>query len=174
MAKIKKSKSELLKELAGLRRQVKKLKKTEGTLLQERIQLRTLIDNLPDLVYFKDEEGRYILNNRAHLESLGISRQEDAIGKSAFDFHPPKLAQEYHDDEMRIIRTSIPISEKEERALHKASGEERWHLTSKIPLRDLQGKVVGIVGISRDITDRKNAEEALRHEDQNHEKDHEG
>jgi PAS domain S-box-containing protein len=139
-------------------------KRADEALQHEHNVLRTLIDSLPDLIYFKDAEGRYILNNRPHLRSLGMERQEEVLGKSTFDFNPRELSEQYHADEMRIVQTGTALLDREERALHKDTGEHRWHLTSKIPLIDSQGKVSGIVGISRDITERKRAEETLQHE----------
>jgi PAS domain S-box-containing protein len=139
-------------------------KRVQEAFQRERNVLRTLIDNLPDIIYFKDTEGHYVLNNLAHLHSIGAERQEDALGKTTFDYNPLGLAEHYHADEMEIIRSGKGIVQKEEIALHRDTGEERWHLTSKIPIVNSQGLVTGIVGISRDITDRKHAEEALQHE----------
>jgi PAS domain S-box-containing protein len=150
--------------LVGITREINELMKAQEERERERNLLRTLIDSLPDLIFFKDAEGRYMLNNRPHLRSLGMARQEDVLGKSTFDFNPRELAEQYHADEMGIVRTGTALLDREERALHKDTGEHRWHLTSKIPLIDSRGKVTGIVGISRDITERKSAEEALRHE----------
>jgi PAS domain S-box-containing protein len=143
-------------EIAGRR-------SAEAPIEHERFLLRTLIDNLPDLIYFKDVTGRYILNNRAHLRSIGAERQEDVLGKTTFDYNPPGLARQYYDDEMEIVRSGNALLDKEELALHRDTGEERWHQTSKIPLKNDQGKVVGIVGISRDITERKRLEEQRDH-----------
>lgn len=133
----------------------------EAALQRERNLLRTLIDNLPDLIYFKDSEGKYILNNLPHLRSIGAKSQSEVLGKTTFDYNPEELAKQYYDDEMKIVQTAKPLLEKEEVALHRDTGEERWHLTSKIPLIDEQGKVYGIVGISRDITEKKKIEEEL-------------
>jgi PAS domain S-box-containing protein len=130
-------------------------KRAQDDLQQERNQLRTLIDNLPDLIYFKDKEGHYVLNNRSHLRSLGAEHQSEVLGKTTFDFNPPELAKQYHDDHIQIVNSGDSLIEKEEPALHKNTGEQRWHLTSKIPLLDSQGTVTGVVGISRDITERK-------------------
>ena len=130
-------------------------KRAQEDLQHERNQLRILIDNLPDLIYFKDTEGHYVLNNHAHLMSIGAKHQDEVLGKTTFDFNPPELAKQYQADEMNIIDTAKALYDKEEPALHKDTGEQRWHLTSKIPLMDSQGTVTGVVGISRDITERK-------------------
>ncbi len=134
-------------------------KQADETLHHERNLLRTLIDNLPDLIFFKDTEGRYILNNTSHLKSIGANKQEEALGKTTFDYNPPELAEQYHKDEMQIVQTGKALNNKRECALHKDTGEKRWHLTSKVPLFDKQGRVTGIVGIARDITEQKLAEE---------------
>lgn len=143
----------------GISRNITERKRAEEALQQERDLLRAVIDNMPDLFYFKDAEGRYVLNNHAHLRSLGVERQESVLGKTTFDFNPPELAERYYEDEMQIVRTGEALLEREEVALHKDTGEQRRHLTSKIPLKDSEGKVTGVVGISRDITERKQAEE---------------
>jgi PAS domain S-box-containing protein len=144
--------------LVGIGRVITEQKRAEEQLQQERNLLRAVIDNVPDLIHFKDAEGRYVLNNRAHLRSLGVEHQEEVLGKTTFDFHPQVLAKQYHEDEMRIVRTGEPLSEREELAVHRDTGEQRWHLTSKIPLKDDQGRVTGVVGISRDITEMKLAQ----------------
>ena len=130
---------------------------------QERNLLRTLIDSLPETVYIyvKDRESRYLINNRSHLRSLGVSRQEDAIGKTSADFFEPEVAQRIIGEEQEIIRTGIPLVEKEETVRNKALEGSRWHLDTKVPLRDSTGVIVGLVGMSTDITDRKRAEESL-------------
>jgi PAS domain S-box-containing protein len=110
---------------------------------------------MPDLFYFKDAEGRYVINNRAHLRSIGAEHQEEVQGKTSVSFNPPELAKQYTEDERQIIQTGQPMLRREELALHKDTGERRWHLTSKIPLTDSQGNIIGIVGISHDITEQK-------------------
>ncbi len=140
-------------------RDISRRKALEQDLENERNLLRTLIDNLPDLIYFKDARGRYILNNRAHLRSMGAERQEEVLGKTTFDFHPRDLAQQYHDDEQKLVATGIPLPGREELAFHRDTGEQRWHLTTKIPIKNSRGEVVGLAGISRDITDQKQLQE---------------
>lgn len=144
--------------LVGIGRDVTSWKEADSTLRKERNLLRTLIDNLPVLIFFKDNHGRYVLNNRPHLRSLGAVRQEDVLGKTTFDFNPHELATLYTKDEREVLRTGLAMYNVEEMALHRDTGEERWHLTSKVPLIDNNGDVTGMVGIAADITDRKRAE----------------
>jgi PAS domain S-box-containing protein len=136
-------------------------KQAEEALAQERNLLRTLMDNLPDKVYIKDAEGRYVINNPVHLRSLGVT-QQDTLGKTCFEFFPQPLAEQFNADEQEIIRSGQPLIEKEEVVVDLPTGQPAWHLTTKVPLRDSQGKVVGLLGVSRDITERKRAEEVLQ------------
>ncbi len=145
----------------GIDRDVTEQRHIQQTLQKERILLQTLIDNLPDLIYFKDDKARYLLNNQAHLNSLGVNKQEDVIGKTTFDFNPRELAEQYYSDELKIIQSGKSVINKEELAVHAETNERFWHLTSKIPLLK-DGKVSGIVCISRDITQQKIAQEQLR------------
>jgi len=147
--------------LIGIGRDITEQRHMQQTLQKERILLRTLIDNIPDLIYFKDSQARYVLNNRAHLLSLGVDKQEDIIGKTTFDLNPRELAEGYYSDEMKIIQNGEPLLNKEEVAVHRDTNERAWHLTSKIPLFK-EGKVIGIVCISRNITQQKIAQEQLR------------
>ncbi|HZB82620.1 MAG TPA: PAS domain-containing protein, partial [Rubrobacteraceae bacterium] len=132
-----------------------------GALLKDSELLRTLIDTLPDHLYIKDVEGRYVLSNIAHVKSLGFASSEEVAGKTGFDFYPMELAKRYHADEREVIRSGRPLVAKEEPSV-KENGNRRWYSTTKAPLRDSGGKIVGIVGIARDITERKRAEEKLR------------
>ncbi|MDP1678329.1 MAG: PAS domain S-box protein [Bacteroidota bacterium] len=136
-------------------RDITERKQAEDAFHSERTMLRTVIDNLPDQIFYKDTQGHYILNNRTHLHSMGVKRQEDVLGKTIFDFHPPDIAAQYFADEIEIIKSSMPIVNKEEPYFQHDSEEQRWHLTSKFPLLDDQGVAIGIVGISHDITKRK-------------------
>jgi PAS domain S-box-containing protein len=133
-------------------------KRTKEMVGRERNLLRTLIDNLPDKVYVKDNAGRYIINNIVHLHSLGLSKQEDTSGKTAFDFFPEQFAERFTADEKNIIETGEALANREEEVVDSKTGKINWHLTTKIPIRDNIGKIIGIVGISRDITEGKLAE----------------
>jgi PAS domain S-box-containing protein len=145
-----------------LAREMTERRQGDEALARERNLLRTLMDNLPDRVYIKDAESRYVLNNPAHLRSLGMAKQEDVLGKTSFDFFPQPLAAQYRADEEEVIRSGQPLADREEIVLDLATGQPAWHLTTKVPFRDSQGKVAGLVGVSRDITERRRAEEALR------------
>ena len=123
--------------------------------------LRTLIDSLPEQIYVKDTEGRYLLNNTGHARALGAESPEKFAGKSDFDFYPRKFAERYRADEQEIFRSGKPLVNKEEPSVD-GEGNERWHSTTKVPLRDESGKIVGLLGITRDVTERTEAEEVLR------------
>jgi PAS domain S-box-containing protein len=133
---------------------------TLGDEFDGRDLLRTLIDTLPDQFYLKDTEGRYVFNNTGHAKVLGIVSPEEAAGKTVFDFYPKELAERYYADEQEIFRSGQPLVGKEEPSVDE-EGHRRWHSTTKVPLRDASKKIVGLVGMTRDITERKEAEEAL-------------
>jgi len=136
-------------------------KRAETALAEERNLLRTLIDNLPDYIFIKDAQSRFIMINRAQADLLGVRSPEEAVGKSDLDFLPADVALQYRADEERVVQTVEPLLHQEERGPTRTPGEVQWHLTTKVPLRDAEGRVVGLVGISRNITGVKRAEEAL-------------
>ncbi len=148
--------------IVGIGRDITEQKKAQVALQNERNLLLTLIDTLPDLINYKDTNGRYLLNNRAHLRALGAEKQEDVIGKTMYDFHPAELAKHYEENEHYLIESGDPIIDKEETVYHHDSGKIHWHLTNKAPIKDANGKVASYITISRDITERKRMEEALR------------
>jgi PAS domain S-box-containing protein len=129
-------------------------------LADERFQLRTLIDHLPDYIFIKDIESRFVINNRAHAEMFGYDRPEDLVGKTDFDVFPKEMAERYFADEQKVVRTGEPLIGREEETLSR-DGKHIWVSTNKVPLRSPDGDIIGIVGMSRDITARKVAEEAL-------------
>lgn len=123
--------------------------------------LRTLLDHLPDRVYVRDRDSRYVLNNRAALAALRAGSLEETVGKTDFDFFPPEMAQAYFNDDQQVIATGEPLLNREEPCFGP-DGEPRWQLTTKVPLRDAAGNVVGLVGIGRDITERRRILDQLR------------
>ena len=102
------------RQVAILFNDITERKQAEEALARERNLFRTLMDNLPDKVYVKDAETRYVLNNPAHLRSLGVTQQEDVLGKTSFDFFPQLLAAQYRADEQEVIRSGQPLVEREE------------------------------------------------------------
>ncbi len=146
--------------LMGISRDITELKRAEETLARERLLLRTLIDNLPDAIYAKDAAGRKILANPADLKNYHCQTEAEAIGKTDFDLFPRDIAEKFYAADQRVMQGE-PVINREEYVLDQAGGK-RWLLTSKLPLRDHDEKIVGLVGIGRDITEHKRAEEALR------------
>lgn len=124
--------------------------------------LRTLADNTLDLIYAKDLQGRFIFANLALAQMIGTSRPEDIVGKTDFDFNPEAAATSYYNDDQWVIRSGQALVDREELLKDARTGDTRWHSTTKIPLRDPQGEIVGILGITRDITTSKRAEMQIR------------
>jgi PAS domain S-box-containing protein len=123
--------------------------------------LQNLLQNIPDHIYFKDRKSRFILINPACARLFGLRGPEDAVGKTDFDIFTPEHASGALADEQEILRTGNPIVGKDEKETWP-DGSVSWVTSTKLPLRDANGKIVGSLGISRDITHRKRAEEALR------------
>lgn len=144
-----------------LRQYVQDLKKAETALANDRNMLRTLIDYLPDYVYVKDLEGCFLTANTATAELMGNLSPDDLTGKTDAEFYPLNLAAGYHADEQSVIQSGRALLNKEETAIDR-DGNNRWIVTSKIPLKDNQGRVIGLVGIGRDITERKKLRKQVR------------
>jgi two-component system, sensor histidine kinase and response regulator len=135
--------------------------RADGALSQERHLLRTLMDNLPDLIYFKDLDSRFLCINKALTTYFGLNDPAQAIGRTDFEFFTQGHTQLAVADEREIIRTGRPLVGMEERRVW-LDGRVRWLSTTKMPFRDRDGSIVGTFGVSRDITERKRADEALR------------
>ena len=146
--------------LVGIGRDITEHKQAEESLARERTLLRTLIDNLPDSIYAKDAAGRKILANPADLKNLRCKTEAEAFGKTDFDLFPRDIAEKFWADDQKVIQGQ-PVINREEYFLD-AEGVKCWLLTSKLPLRDQNGEITGLIGIGRDITDQKEAEDALR------------
>ncbi|RYD77275.1 MAG: response regulator, partial [Verrucomicrobiaceae bacterium] len=132
----------------------------DRALATERNLLRTVINNLVDAVYVKSRDGSYLLGNTAHARQLGLRSPEDVVGKQTGDFFPETVAQQFRADDEEVMRTGEPIINRHECVKEKGR-PLRWLSTTKVPLRDAAGGIIGILGIGRDITARKEAEEKL-------------
>lgn len=145
---------------------ITEIKKLEEMVRHESNLLRTIVDNLPDPVSIKDLGGRYLLNNKPHLNVLGADSQEEVLGRTAFDFFPEDDAATYTTDDNLVLKSGKTIIDKVEHARHLDTGFPYWHLTSKIPIKDATGKPFQLLTISHDITERKRAEDILRETDE--------
>jgi PAS domain S-box-containing protein len=144
----------------GTRKDVTDLKAAENALALESSLLKALMENIPDGDYFKDPDSRFVKVSRGiHLE--GITRLEDAIGKTDFDFFTEDHARQAFNDEQELMRTGKPIVDKIEKETFPTR-PDGWVSTTKVPIYDPAGNVAGLVGISRDVTERVKAEEAIR------------
>ena len=135
-------------------------KKTEEALAYERDLLRALLDNIPDRIYFKDVESRFIRCSNAMALRLGLNDPKLIQGKTDFDFHPQDKAQEFYKDEQRIILTGDPLINKLEEQTD-LEGKPIWASVTKVPVYNQNGHVTGIIGISHDVTTLKKAEAAM-------------
>jgi PAS domain S-box-containing protein len=143
-----------------LQAQVIQRQRAEQALAAERNLLRGLIDNLPDRIYVRDRQCRYLNDNIAHAQFLGASTPDNVVGKSVADFLPVAQAEQYEATDRQVMESNQPLLNIEE-VITQSDGARRWALTTKVPLHDARGHVVGIVGISRDITQRKETELAF-------------
>lgn len=136
------------------------LLRAEAELAHERDLLRILLDNVPDYIFFKDAEGKFIRVNKAQALMLGIRDEKEANGRSEFDFLDAEYARQAFEDEREIVRTGNPLVSKVERL--NSSGFARWVTSTKVPIKDEAGQVRAMVCVSRDITDWKEAVESLQ------------
>jgi len=134
--------------------------RAEEALAAEHHLLLSIIDTIPDHVYVKDVEGRFILDNVAHREMYGPKTEGTTTGRTVFDYYAADEAARFDDDDHRVIETGEGLFNHEEARVQEDGGE-LWIQTTKVPLRDTDGSVIGLVGISADITDRKIAEAQL-------------
>lgn len=143
-----------------LAKEVARLFPSEPDIADRHYWLETMINHVPDYIYAKDADGRFLIANEVTVADNGLSSLQELVGKTDFDLHPYEFAKVIAETERRVIETGEPIFGIEERAI-VTKGRDRWLMTSKVPLRNKRGKIVGVVGISRDISERKAAERLL-------------
>ena len=153
MDKNKKTAGNLEKELQACRKELEEVRKKLSL-------FDALLEHVPEQIYFKDKESRFIMASRSVIEQFGVKEIEELIGKTDFDYFTEEHARPAYEDEQKIIKTGKPILGKIEKETHP-DGRVTWVSTTKIPRYDDKGKVIGILGVSRDVTARKELEEKL-------------
>jgi PAS domain S-box-containing protein len=146
--------------LVGISRNITAQKLAEQALAEERALLSDLIDAMPDYIFVKDTESRFLLANDACLRAFDLETFAELAGKTDFDFLPPALAQRYFDQEQAIIHGGTPIIHEEEQITHPSYGLQ-WFSSTKVPLRNSNGTIIGLACIVRVLTEQKLAEKAL-------------
>lgn len=149
----------MLVRTVGITSDITARKAAEEEAERSRRLLRTIIDLLPDSIYVKDLERRKILTNRTDLRYMGLQDEKDAIGKRDEDIFPPDTAARFRVIEEHVLQSANPVLNQEEWLT--LDGREVCLLTSKVPLRNETGEVIGLVSIGRDITELKKAQLAL-------------
>jgi PAS domain S-box-containing protein len=144
----------ILRDFAARRR-------AEEALANEHNLFSSIIDTLPDHIFVKDVKSRYILDNAAHRRYLGVAADRLIEGTTAADYFPAAAVDKFHEDDQKILETGQPVFNREVPVAREGT-VEKWLETTKVPLRDPDGAIVGLVGVSSDITERKLAEEKLQ------------
>ena len=144
-----------------LQLEVNERMRAEETLSEERKILRVLIDNVPDFMYVKDLECRFLVANLSVARQMGAKTPEELLGKNDFDFYPREIATTFYEDEQRVICSGQAEVNREEAGLD-SQGNASQIMTTQVPLRDKNGRVTGLVGIGRDITHLKKVQEEMQ------------
>ncbi len=145
---------------SGIGRDMTAHKKAEQALAAERNLLRTLIDNIPDYIYTKDKQSRFTLCNAANTAMFGAETEDEIIGKTDFDFFSRERAKQWFAEEQEIMKTGKALIARQEQS--EPNSVQIWTLVTKVPLRDGNGNITGLVGINTEITRLKNIEHDLQ------------
>ena len=138
------------------------LESMQAALAEERNLLRTLIDSVPDYIYAKDRQHRFIMSNLAHARDRGFQTPEELLGKTDYDLFPSEMAEQFWNEEEAVFRAGTPLLDHEQPSVGY-SGGFTWALSNKVPVYNLNGEIAGLVGVTRDITERKARERQLRY-----------
>jgi PAS domain S-box-containing protein len=157
--KVRRRTSELKAANDDLKNEISERKGAERRLQRTLIRQKAILDNIPDMAWLKDTEGKFLAVNGPFARACGIAREE-LLGKTDFDFWPPELAQRYRDDDEQVMKTGNRKSIEE--TLVHAQGRDVWIETVKSPIYDQNGDLMGTTGIARDITERKRMAEELK------------
>jgi PAS domain S-box-containing protein len=153
--------ADLVLTIEQLRHELGQREPADAALSRERDMMETFMRSVPDAVYFKDEQSRFLKCSNAMAHYFGVTDPSEMIGKTDFDFFTAEHARPAFDDEQRIIQTGQPVVGLVEKEVFP-DGRIHWALTTKLPLRNAAGKIIGTCGISKNMTELKNAEEELR------------
>lgn len=146
--------------IGGIMRDVTERKRDEEAIQNERQLLRTLIDNIPDSIFIKDINCRKVAANSTDIERMGFSSEKEALGKTDVEIYEGEAGVRGYADDLEVITTGVPLVNKEQ-SFDDRHGGIRWSVVSKYPLFDQNGKITGLVGITRDITEQKKAQETI-------------
>lgn len=127
----------------------------------ELAMLRAVMASVPDLIYVKDEQSRFLLANQGTADLMGAASGAELRGKTDFDYYSTELAAGFYQDEQKVIQTGVPLVSQDEH-IREGDGRIRWILTTKVPFRNAEGRTIGIIGIGRNITALKETEGELK------------
>jgi PAS domain S-box-containing protein len=146
-----------------MKRQIEENNKMQAALNKEKALMDSLMNNVPESIYFKDKQSRFIRFSKSMLRLFGLTKEEELIGKSDFDFFSEEHARPAFEDEQNIIKTGKAIINLEEKEVME-DGRVNWVSTTKMPLRNVDGEIIGTFGISKDISSiKKMQHEAVEH-----------